>query len=262
MRTFLKNMDNPKILLFDIETAPNLAYVWGKYEQNVIEYDSEWYLLCYAAKWLGKNKIMTSKLTDFPSRFKKDSNDDLEVVKELWKLLDEADIVIAHNGKAFDVKKTNARFLYHGLLPPSPFKQIDTLTEARKHFKFNSNKLDDICNLLGIGRKIKHEGFSLWLKCMKGQSSAWNKMIKYNKQDVILLEKVYEKFKPYITNHPNIGLYQQKDFACPNCGSQHLQKRGFNRTKTNLYQRYQCQSCGAWSQSTKSEKTIKSTVKN
>ena len=97
---------------------------------------------------------------------------------------------------------------------------------------------------------------------MQGNKSAWNKMIQYNKQDVILLEAVYEKFKPYITNHPNLGLYQQKDFACPNCGSIHLQRRGFNRTKTNTYQRYQCQSCGAWSQSTKSEKTIKATVKN
>jgi len=255
-------MDNPKILLFDIESAPNLAYVWGKYEQNVIEYDSEWYMLCYAAKWLGKKKIMTSSLIDFPKKFKKDSNDDFGVINELWKLLDEADIVIAHNGKSFDVKKANARFLYHGLLPPSPFKQIDTLTESRKYFKFNSNKLDDLGNLLGVGRKVSHEGFQLWLKCMKGNKTAWRKMIKYNKQDVILLEKVYEKFKPYITNHPNIGLYKQIDFACPNCGGIHLQRRGFNRTKTNVYQRYQCQSCGAWSQSTKSKKDMKVTIKN
>lgn len=255
-------MVSPKILVFDIETAPNLAYVWGKYEQNVIQYETEWYMLCYAAKWLGKKKFMTSKLNDFPSRFKKNPNDDYGVVKELWKLLDEADIVISHNGKKFDVKKSNARFLYHGLPPPSPFKQIDTLTESRKYFKFNSNRLDDIGNLLGVGRKLQHEGFGLWLKCMKGNKTAWNKMIRYNKQDVILLESVYEKFKPYITNHPNIGLYQQKEFACPNCGSNHLQKRGFSMTKVSMFQRYQCQECGAWSQNTQREKVVKPRVKN
>lgn len=252
----------PKILIFDIESAPNLAYVWGKYDQNVIAYDTEWYMLCYAAKWLGKRKIYTSKLNDYQSRFKKDATDDYAVVLSLWKMLDEADIVIAHNGKAFDVKKANARFLFHGLPPPSPFKQIDTLTEARKHFKFNSNKLDDLGNLLGLGRKISHEGFPLWLKCMQGQKTAWNRMIAYNKQDILLLEKVYEKFKPYITNHPNIGLYQGKTFACPNCGSSHLQKRGFNRTKTNTFQRFQCQDCGAWSQNTRCEKITKNSVKN
>lgn len=256
-------MEEPKILLFDIETAPNLGYVWGKYDQNVIDYKNEWYMLCYAAKWLDKKKIMTSKLTDFPSRFKKNKEDDLGVVKELWKLLDEADIVIAHNGVAFDVKKTYARFIYHGLPPPSPFKQIDTIKEARKYFKFNSNRLDDLGAYLGVGRKLEHEGFPLWLKCMQGKKYAWNKMIKYNKQDVLLLERVYEKFKPYITNHPNLGLYKQQDFSCPNCGSKHLQKRGFNRTKVNMYQRYQCQKCGAWSQNTKCEKNIvKPKVKN
>lgn len=252
----------PRILVFDIETAPNLAYVWGKYEQNVIRYDSEWYMLCYAAKWLGKKKMFTSKLNDFPRRFKKDSNDDYGVVKELWKLLDEADIVISHNGKKFDVKKSNARFIFHGMKPPSPFKQIDTLTEARKYFKFNSNKLDDIGNLLGVGRKVSHEGFGLWLKCMKGDRKAWKRMIKYNIQDVILLEAVYEKFKPYMTNHPNLGLYQQNEFACPNCGSENLQKRGFQMTKVSIFQRYQCQECGAWSQNVTREKVIKPMVKN
>ena len=79
-------MNNPKILIFAIETAPNLGYIWGKYEQNVIDYKHEWYMLCFAAKWLDKKRIITSKLNDF-KLFKKDSQNDLEVIKVLWKLL-------------------------------------------------------------------------------------------------------------------------------------------------------------------------------
>lgn len=254
-------MNNPKILIFDIETAPNLAYVWGKYEQNVIAYENEWYMLCYAAKWLGKKKVMTSKLNDF-KLFKKDKRNDLEVCKELWKLLDEADVVIAHNGDSFDIKKTNARFLYHGLTAPSPYKTLDTKKIAKRYFKFNSNKLDDLGEHFGIGRKVKHEGFSLWLKCMDGVKSGWNNMIKYNKQDVILLEKLYLKLLPWITNHPNYGVYLGKEHVCPNCGSEQVIRRGFNYTKTMVYQSWQCKNCGSWSQSSKGEKTIKPKLKN
>ena len=254
-------MKSPKILVFDVETAPNLAYVWGQWEQNVIEHKQEWYMLCWAAKWLGEKKMYTSKLNDY-KLFNKDKQDDKLIIKDLWKLFNEADVIIGHNGDKFDIKKTNARFLFHGLLPPSPYKTIDTLKIARKYFKFNSNKLDDLGQHLGLGRKVKHEGFGLWLKCMNGVKSAWNKMIKYNKQDVVLLELVYDKFKPYMTNHPNVGLYQNKDYACPNCGSLHLTKRGFAMTKTNRYQRLQCQDCGSWSTETKAQKYGKAKVKN
>ena len=254
-------MNNPKILVFDVETAPNLAYVWGKYEQNVIDYESEWYMLCFVAKWIGNKKLITSKLPDYKN-FKKNKEDDLEVVKCLWELFDEADVVVAHNGNSFDIKKTYARFIYHGLPPPSPFKSIDTKLVAKRYFKFNSNKLDDLGRYLKVGRKVHHEGFPLWLGCMEGKISSWNKMIKYNKQDVILLEKVYYKFLPFIGNHPNVGLYQGKRHACPNCGSEHLNRRGFAYTKTNVYQRWQCLDCGAHSQSSKAEKRVKNGVKN
>ena len=249
-------MNKPKILLFDIETAPNLAYVWGKYEQNVIDYKNEWYILCFCAKWLNEKNITTSKLTDFNKRFNNDVQDDYGVVEKLWTLLNEADIVITHNGDEFDIKKANARFLYHGLPPPSLYKTIDTKKIAKKYFNFNSNKLDDLGRYLGLGRKVEHEGFNLWLKCMKGDKKAWKIMIKYNKQDIVLLEKVYKKFLAWITNHPNLGLYTGQKYACPNCGSSHVNKRGYAFTKTQIYQKYQCQECFAWSQDVKSERDI------
>lgn len=249
----MKKDKSPKILLYDIETSPNLGYVWQKYQQDVIDYKSEWYILSFCAKWLGTNKVIKCKLNDF-KLFKKDKENDYEVVKRLWSLFDEADIIVAHNGQAYDTKKTTARFVYHKLSPPSPYKQIDTKLVAKKYFNFNSNKLDDLGRYLKLGRKMEHEGFPLWLKCMAGDKKAWERMIRYNSQDVTLLEKIYKRFLPYITNHPNYGIYLQKSFVCPNCGSHHLNSRGFSVTKTNTYRRWQCQSCGSWSQSIKCEK--------
>lgn len=255
--TLNKNLENfnkePKILIFDIETSPNLGYIWGKYEQNVIEYNHEWYMLCYVAKWLGNKKIIKSKLNDFPN-YKKDMMNDKHVVKTLWKLFDEADVIIGHNGDRFDIKKSNARFAYHGLPPPSQYKTIDTLKVARKYFKFNSNKLDDLGQLFGLGKKLPHEGFQLWKKCMFGDKKAWNKMIRYNIQDVKLLEKLYLKLLPWIGNHPNFGLYMGKEYVCPKCGSEKLQKRGFHYTKSQIYQRIQCQDCMGWCRQVKAEK--------
>ena len=129
-----------KILLFDIETAPNLGYVWGKWEQDVIEFDRQWYMLCFCAKWLGDKKVMTHALPDF-SLYKKDPENDKELVKKLWELFNEADIIIAHNGDEFDIKKSNARFIYHGFTPNPHYKTIDTKKIAKKYFSFNENNL-------------------------------------------------------------------------------------------------------------------------
>ncbi len=127
----------PSIILLDIETAPSLGYVWGIWEQNVISVKEEWFILSFATKVLGVGKPVIYALPDY-KHYKRNHYDDEALVKELWKILDEADVVIAHNGDRFDIKKSNARFIYHGLKPPSPYKTIDTLKIARKHFNFNS----------------------------------------------------------------------------------------------------------------------------
>lgn len=235
----------PKILLFDIETFANLAYVWGKYEQNVIDYEKEWYMLCFAYKWLDESSTKTVGLPHFPKSYKKDSEDDRVLCYELWKLFDEADIVIAHNGRSFDVKKANARFAYHGFPPPSPYKIVDTKEVAKKYFKFNSNKLDDLGAHFGLGRKIDTGGFDLWRGCVKGDMASWNRMLRYNRQDVILLEKIYKKLLPWMTNHPNLAQLNGDRIACPNCGSNNVQKRGIKYG----YQSWWCIDCHAWPKS-------------
>lgn len=244
----------PKILLYDIETMANLAYVWGKYEQDVVAFEKEWYMLCFAYKWLGEKKTHVVSLPDFKS-YKKDKTDDKELVTELWKLFNEADIIIAHNGNSFDQKKSQARFIANGLPRPSPYKQIDTKLVAKRSFSFNSNKLDDLGKLLGCGQKLKTGGFDLWLGCASGDKKAWKLMTDYNKQDVILLEQVYLKLRGWDSQHPNVSLLKENTCGCPNCGSFNSQKRGYNISKGKnsiiKKQRYMCTDCGAWYQGDK-----------
>ena len=232
-----------KVLLYDIETMANLAYVWGKYEQDVVAYEKEWYMLTFAYKWLGESKTYIKSLPDYKT-WKKDKTNDKELIEDLWKLFDEADIIIAHNGNSFDQKKSNARFIFHGLNSPSPYKQIDTKLVAKRYFNFNSNKLDDLGNILGLGRKINTGGFDLWLGCASGDKGSWKKMCDYNKQDVILLEKVYLKLRGWDIQHPSVSLIAGNKENCPVCNSDHNKKRGFNYTKTHIYQSLQCLDCG------------------
>ncbi len=235
-----------KILLYDIETAPNLAYVWGKYEQNVISYEEEWYMLSFAYKWFGEKQTHVKALCDFKG-YRRGAMDDKELVKALHELFNEADVVIAHNGDQFDQKKSNARFIYHGLTPPRPYRQIDTKKVAKKYFRFNSNKLDDIGQLLKLGKKLPTGGFDLWLGCMAGEQKAWQTMKKYNVQDVILLEKVYLKMRGWIGNHPSMALLNDTMDACPNCGAdkKHIVKNGSYHNRVTKVQVWGCRQCGA-----------------
>lgn len=240
-----------RILLFDLETSPNLGYVWGKYEQDVIEYEQEFSIICFSVKWLDGRQY-TYALPDFKG-YKGDPYNDKDLVELLHQYISQADIIVAHNGDKFDVKKMNTRFIYHGLEPPSPYKTVDTLKEARRHFGFNSNRLDDLGNYLGVGRKVQHSGYALWKGCMTGDVKAWRLMKKYNKQDVILLENVYKKLRPWM-KHPNLNTMTGNLDHCPKCDGKKLIRKGYGYSGTNVYQKYKCKQCGGWCQSRKSLK--------
>lgn len=245
----------PKILYYDIETAPNLSFVWGHYEQNVIDHEREWYMLCVSYRWEHEKKSHVTSLVDFPAEYKKDPENDFHVVKKLWELFDEADIVIAHNGDKFDMRKANARFVAHGLGPASPVKSVDTLKVARRYFMFNSNKLDHLGSHLGVGRKVATGGFETWAGCMRGDMKYWKLMIKYAKQDVDLLREVYYKLRPWMKNHPNLNVYDGGQ-NCPTCGSSSLHKRGQRYTQVATYQQWQCNDCKSYSRTRLSESGI------
>jgi hypothetical protein len=197
-------------------------------------------MLCFAAKWLDGSKVFAHSLPDYKG-YKPGSENDELLVRELWKLFDEADILIAHNGDRFDIRKTNARFAFYNLPPPSPYKTIDTLKIARRHFNFTSNKLDSLGDHLGYGRKLVHTGFNLWKGCMTGDPKSWKHMIDYNKRDVVLLEQIYLHLRPWIKNHPNIS----SDSECLNCEESELLTTRKYMTKKGAMIRGQCV-CGAW----------------
>lgn len=235
-----------RVAFVDIETSPNLAYVWGKWEQDVIRFKKEWIILSFSVKYLGEKKVHTYALPDFPL-YKKDKESDRDIIKKLWEVFDDADIIVAHHGDRFDIPKSNARFIAHGLTPPSPYKSVDTKKIAKRYFKFDSNKLDDLGQYLGVGRKLETGGFSLWLACMNGDMKAWAKMKRYNGQDVILLEDIYRKFEPWHTS-VNGNLLNETIDRCPrpSCGSKRLQRRGPGINGEGRYQRLMCQDCGGW----------------
>jgi hypothetical protein len=238
-----------RILLLDIETFPNIAYVWGKYDQNVIQFVQEGCIASFVAKWLDEPEIISKGLPDYKG-YKAGSYDDKKLVADLWNLLDEADVVIAHYGSGFDIPYCNGRFLFHGLVPPSPYKIVDTKKAASKLAKFNSNKLDDLGAHLGLGQKIKTD-FDLWKGCIAGDKNAWQRMLEYNRQDVLLLEQLYLRLRPWINDHPNLTVHSGA--MCPKCNSNNVQMRGIAVTLTRRYQRFQCRDCGGWGRMVKSD---------
>lgn len=237
-------MPAAKVILIDIETSPNVAYTWGAFDQNVIAFDREWEVLSVAWKELGKKQVYAVSRPDF------DDKTDKELVLAVWKVLDEADVLIGHNIDKFDSPKLRAKFIQYGLKPPSPYKTIDTIKIARSQFRFNRNRLSDLAFTLNLGRKVKTGGIDLWFDCwLANKPEAWKKMVKYNKHDVVLLERVYYRLAAWYPNHPNLAIYDEDGeyvAKCPTCNSTKVHRRGFHVMKTRKAARFQCQQCGAW----------------
>lgn len=257
-------MTDAKILLYDVESLPNICTAWQLGKQYVT-YENilrERELICCAYKWLGDKTVHSIAM-------KPDTAGDWEVIEHMHSIFSEADILVAHNGDRFDLPMFNARAAFYGLSPLPSIPSIDTLKVARKVFRFNSNRLDYLGAYLGCGRKLK-TSLSLWLDILAGRQAlereaplednyytALNKMVRYNKQDVLLLEKVYLKLRPYMRNHPNVSLYNTGiDFVCPNCGSDDIQARGYRVSRTGKYKRFCCNNCGGWSSTGVNEQKV------
>lgn len=231
-----------RILFLDLETTPINAYTWGLWQQNVAinQIVDSTEVMCFGARWYGSKKVI----------FRSTHHDGKKkMLEDLHALMEEADAICGWNSAAFDHKHIKREFLEADMLPPSPAKDIDLMRVVKSQFKFPSNKLDYVAQKLGVGQKVKHSGFDLWIQCMAGQEKAWREMKKYQIQDVNLLIDLYEKLKPWMksVHHPNASLYSDgpKD-GCVVCGSENLQRRGFEKTNAGVYQRWQCQKCGKW----------------
>jgi len=227
-----------KILLLDIETAPTNCFTWSLFPKyidpsNIV---TNGYTLCWAAKWYGEKKVMYADIRDGEEA----------MLSQIHSLLEEADAVVHYNGQKFDMPTLNREFVRYGMHPPKHYHQIDLIQTVRKQFRFESNKLDHVCKRLGLGEKVQHKGMSLWFGCMEGRESDWKVMARYNQRDVRILEKLYVHLRPWITGHPNAGLYKATHRpTCSTCGSTNVVKKGtqYNSTRVS-YERYKCNDCG------------------
>lgn len=234
----------PRILIVDIETAPMKAYVWKRWKENISleQTISEWFMIAWSAKWLYAKSIGGEVLT--PEEILKE--DDSRIVKDLWEMVNSADVVVTHNGNQFDIPKMNSRFIIHNLPPTKPYFSVDTCKVARKTFGFSSNKLNALASYFDLGEKLDTD-FNLWKACMEGDEKALDYMLKYNKQDVALLEEIYIKLLPWIKGHPNYNAFFEGELACTNCGNSNIEllEGQYYYTQVNKYQLFRCKNCGA-----------------
>lgn len=228
----------PKILFFDIEVSRDIVEGYGpKYEFKVVKTIRHQELMCFAYRWKGEKKI------HYVSRNHAGGYD--EMLQHLWNILDDADIVIAHNGNRFDVKMANRFFVHAGLGPVKPFKSVDTLQVARSTFKFQSNSLQDLCEYLSIGSKEKINYADLEHDFLNNPTPKIERLMeRYNKQDIVLLELLYETFLPYIKNHPNLGDIAGLDGVCPKCMSPNILPYGSSPRRNGRVKAYRCEDCG------------------
>lgn len=234
----------PRILAFDLETAPALVYTFQTFKpvigiDQIIESSR---VICWSAMWVGEDEVM------FRSEFHHSRE---EMLSEMHRLLDEADAVVHFNGKRFDVPWIYGEFIVEGFTPPSPVIQIDLYQVIKSNARFLSNKLQYASRRLLDDSKISHSGFSLWRDCLAGDPGAWDKMREYAMKDTALLPPLLEILRPWIKNLPNAGLYAGSDRACVKCGSENIVKRGWSYSQATKFQRYFCNDCGGWSKDPK-----------
>ena len=239
-----------RILLIDIETAPIIGSVWKLFDENLglSQIKTDWHLLSFSAKWLGEKEVFY-----YDQSKAKDIENDKPLLDKLWKFMDEADIIVGQNSKRFDVRKIQARMVIHGMTPPSPFRQLDTMEMAKRSFGFTSYKLeymsDKLCTKYKKLTQRKFNGFELCKECLAGNKAAWAEMKRYNILDTLSLEELFEKLRPWGTGI-NLSVYtDDEDHKCGSCQSDKLQRRGFAYSPTGKFQRYQCTACGSWSAS-------------
>ncbi len=225
----------PRILLYDIETTPQLQWRWRYWDDGApIKVVEDTTILCFAYKWLGEDEI----------RFV-----NTRTVDKLYELFDEADVIVAHNNDKFDERTANAMFLAAGYGPPSPYQRVDTLKVAKKYFNSTSASLKELARQYGFSNKLENSGAELWFRCMAGDRDAWKEMRAYNEQDVRTLEELYLKVRPWMaTGHPNMNAWVDEGaLACAKCGSTRVQKRGQRNSSVYIKQTVLCNDCGGYS---------------
>lgn len=241
--------NQPEILFFDCETMAMLVPTFRLGKQDV-RYDQilkREQIMCISWAWnSGPVQHLQIDLAKY-NILDKDDDADYEMLKEFSEEYNKADLVVAHNGCAFDIPKLLSRIVKYKLPPLAPVVADDTYFKS-KGIGFTSHKQDDLADYLGYGRKADHgKGMEYWIAVMYGDKKILDKMVKYCDRDVVMLRKIYNHLKPYIKTSLPLSVFNNQPQSCKQCGSGKLQKRGYRLTTANKYQRYQCSNCGAWS---------------
>lgn len=238
-----------RVLVIDIEMRPGEAYWWQaktKYipAHMVIEKPS---MICFDAKWLGQRNQTFRSVWDHGRD---------EMVAEARRLLDEAHIVIGYNSRGFDVPHINREIAQACQTAPSKHFDVDLIQTARRRFNFPYNSMNEVCRDLELELKLEHTGFDLWRDVMDGDPKARRLMEKYNRQDVLVCEGLYCRFRDggWIDNHPNVNLFRaERVSGCATCGSDNVEHDGFHYTPTRAYARFLCGRCNSHSRATHHE---------
>ena len=231
-----------------------VAYIWRLKTEYVnpdaLIHDS--FMLTWAAKWEDSSKVHRGRLTSAEALAK----DDARIVGKLAELVGKADAIVAHNGDSFDSKRLNQRLLVNDLPALSPVRTIDTLKLVRKHLAFPSNRLDYVARALGGEGKNK-TGFDLWKRAYQGDTSALREMDEYCQKDVVELEEVFQKVRPFVKLPRLIDAGPEDGPVCTGCGSERLHRDGEYHTNASVFQKWRCADCGKTDRTRSAEKALR-----
>lgn len=251
-----------RILLLDIETSPMECFAWRLWKQNIMPHQiiKDWSILTWAAKWFMEPTIFGDRVTGSDACNRVDT----ALMQDLWDLMEQADIIVAHNGNKFDVPRINTRLLLNGYKPYHSPRFVDTMAVLKRTFQVSSMKMDEVNRSLGILEKMEHEGMGMWKKAVSGTNeadTALDKMLEYNKVDVLALEELYITLRPWIRSHPNVNLFMDileddQEIRCTHCGGDDLRWDGRYYTPAGRYNAFRCNACGAIGRSRYSDLTL------
>ena len=254
--------NDARVLYVDIETSPNIADVWGLWNQNVglTQLRESSRIIGFGAKWRGAKRVQ------WYSEYNRETGELSEheaMLQAAYDLYEEADVVVTYNGDRFDHLHFNAEWVTAGMTPPSPVKSIDLYKTVKKNFRFPSNKLAYVADRLIGDTKVSNGGHLLWRHCLdpevdaETRRKAWNMMARYCRQDVALMEPLHDKLEPWLPATVNMALIGGSPEGCTKCGGCSLEKRGIAYTASRAYQQFRCRDCGGWLRGTlhKSAKT-------
>ena len=240
-------MNKVRVLLLDIESAPGLGWFFDfKREYNIVEVKQQPFLLSIAWQWLDEATIHVKTIRDFKEKNEYTDEDDYELCGLIHDLFEKAEVIVAHNGRAFDTKFVNARLIKHRFSPPSPYQIADTLTMHRSVANVPSHRLDYLARYYNLGAKLPHSGKDTWLGCLRNDRESWNVMVRYNRHDVLLLRELYLLIRGWPKAHPNLARITGNN-VCPRCHSTRIHRRSKPYyTMTREVARYSCLDCGRW----------------